>query len=72
MSDLAVHVHLGGARRTAPRCIDLQSMVRISGKSFFYLPAEYAPRSLVMPTCLRATAQYLLQHGGFDQWYMES
>ncbi|KAK0635416.1 hypothetical protein B0T17DRAFT_550153, partial [Bombardia bombarda] len=43
---------------------DLQSLVRLCGKSILYLPSEYAPGSLVLPTCFRATAQYLVQHAG--------
>ncbi|KAK1688007.1 RhoGAP domain-containing protein [Colletotrichum godetiae] len=38
-------------------------MVRLSGKSLFHLPADYATGSLVVPTCFRATAQYLAQYG---------
>ncbi|EFQ29872.1 RhoGAP domain-containing protein [Colletotrichum graminicola M1.001] len=38
-------------------------MIRLSGKSLFYLPSDYAPGSLVLPTCFRATAQYLAQYG---------
>ncbi|KAK3326521.1 hypothetical protein B0H66DRAFT_617555 [Apodospora peruviana] len=41
---------------------DLQSLVRLCGKSILYLPSEYAPSSLILPTCFRATAQYLVQH----------
>ena len=37
-------------------------MVRLSGKSVFYLPSDYTPCSLVLPTCLRATAQHLEQN----------
>lgn len=37
-------------------------MVRLSDKSMLYLPPDYSPCSLVLPTCLRATAQYLAQH----------
>lgn len=59
VSDLAHNlVH----RREAPKMIDLQSMIRISGKSMFYLPAEHAPSALILPTCLRATAHHLAQH----------
>ncbi|RFN45835.1 putative rho-gtpase-activating protein 6 [Fusarium flagelliforme] len=59
VSDLAHNlVH----RRETPKMIDLQSMIRISGKSMFYLPAEHAPSALVLPTCLRATAHHLAQH----------
>ncbi|KAH8772644.1 hypothetical protein F5883DRAFT_663310 [Diaporthe sp. PMI_573] len=39
---------------------DLQGLVRLCGKSFLYLPPEYAPGSLVLPTCFRATAQHLV------------
>lgn len=42
--------------------IDLQSMIRISGKSMFYLPVEHAPSALILPTCLRATAHHIAQH----------
>lgn len=37
-------------------------MVRFSGKSMLYLPQEYSPCSLILPTCIRATAQHLAQH----------
>lgn len=37
--------------------------MRLCGKSFLYLPTEYTPGSLILPTCFRATAQYLVQHG---------
>ncbi|KAH7160330.1 hypothetical protein B0J13DRAFT_433968 [Dactylonectria estremocensis] len=49
-------------RRETPQSIDIQSMVRLSGKSVLYLPSEHAPSALVLPTCLRATAHYLTQH----------
>ncbi|KAI0119312.1 hypothetical protein F4814DRAFT_447125 [Daldinia grandis] len=39
----------------------LQDLVRLCGKSIFYLPTEYAPCSLVLPTCFRALAQALVQ-----------
>jgi hypothetical protein len=42
---------------------DLQELVRLCGSSIFYLPAEYAAGSLSVPTCFRATAQYLVQYG---------
>lgn len=48
--------------REPQRLIDIQAMVRISGKSMLYLPHDFAPGSLVLPTCLRATAQFLSQH----------
>lgn len=37
-------------------------MVRLCGKSLLYLPPEYAPCALILPTCLRATAHFLTQH----------
>ncbi|KAI1500534.1 hypothetical protein F5X99DRAFT_419102 [Biscogniauxia marginata] len=40
---------------------DLAALVRLCGKSIFYLPTEYAPCSLVLPTCFRALAQALVQ-----------
>ncbi|KAI1800973.1 hypothetical protein F4811DRAFT_483082 [Daldinia bambusicola] len=39
----------------------LRDLVRLCGKSIFYLPTEYAPCSLVLPTCFRALAQALVQ-----------
>jgi hypothetical protein len=42
---------------------DLQELVRLCGASILYLPAEYGSGSLTVPTCFRATAQYLVQHG---------
>ncbi|KFA64249.1 hypothetical protein S40285_06744 [Stachybotrys chlorohalonatus IBT 40285] len=60
VSDLAHNlVH---PRREPPKTIDLTDMVRLSGKSIMYLPQEYSPRSLILPTCLRATAQHLAQN----------
>lgn len=45
---------------------DLQELARLCGQSLLYLPTEYAAGSLSVPTCFRATAQYLIQHGGFS------
>ncbi|KAM4065808.1 rhoGAP domain-containing protein [Hirsutella rhossiliensis] len=59
VSDLA---HIIRSRREPPRVICIQEMVRLSGKSMMYLPQDYSPCSLVLPTCLRATAQYLAQN----------
>jgi hypothetical protein len=52
-------------KREPPKTQSLQSMVTLGGKSLLYLPPEFAPRALVLPTCFRATAQYLVQNGGF-------
>ncbi|GAB1314288.1 hypothetical protein MFIFM68171_04498 [Madurella fahalii] len=62
VSDLAMHL-ISGAKRDSLRDEDLQSLVRLCGKSMVYLPSEYAVGPLVLPTCFRATAQYLVQHG---------
>ncbi|RDW88635.1 hypothetical protein BP6252_00667 [Coleophoma cylindrospora] len=42
---------------------DLQELVRLCGISPIYMPEEYAVGGLAVPTCFRATAQYLVQHG---------
>jgi hypothetical protein len=42
---------------------DLIELVRLCGASALCLPAEYAASTLAVPTCFRATAQYLVQHG---------
>ncbi|RDA91810.1 hypothetical protein CP533_2833 [Ophiocordyceps camponoti-saundersi (nom. inval.)] len=59
VSDLA---HMIRSRLEPPRIVFIQDMVRLSGKSMLYLPQDYAPCSLVLPTCLRATAQHLAQN----------
>ncbi|KAK3378206.1 hypothetical protein B0H63DRAFT_398718 [Podospora didyma] len=61
VSDLAMHI-VHPIKRDSLKDEDLQSLVRLCGKSMLYLPSEYAPSSLVLPTCFRATAQYLVQH----------
>jgi len=63
VSDLAIHIMQPILKRDSLKGEDLQSLVRLCGKSILYLPSEYAPGSLVLPTCFRATAQYLVQHG---------
>lgn len=42
---------------------DVEDMVRVCGKSLLNLPAGYSPGSLVVPTCIRATAHHLLYQG---------
>ncbi|EAQ86576.1 hypothetical protein CHGG_07829 [Chaetomium globosum CBS 148.51] len=61
ISDLALRV-VNGTKKDGLQDEDLQSLVRLCGKSKLYLPSEYSPCSLVLPTCFRATAQYLIQH----------
>ncbi|KAI1150922.1 hypothetical protein F4825DRAFT_463008 [Nemania diffusa] len=41
---------------------DLRSLIRLCGKSPLFLPTDYAPFSLTLPTCIRALAQALVQH----------
>ncbi|PSS00776.1 Rho GTPase activation protein [Coniella lustricola] len=54
--------HIAHPKKDSLKDQDLQGLVRLCGKSFLYLPPEYATGSLVLPTCFRATAQYLIQH----------
>jgi hypothetical protein len=41
----------------------LDDLARLCGSSALYLPSDFAARTLSVPTCFRATAQYLVQHG---------
>ncbi|KAG5949174.1 hypothetical protein E4U53_006014 [Claviceps sorghi] len=59
VSELANVIH---CRREPPRVIGLQEMVRLGGKSILYLPQDYSPCCLILPTCIRATAQHLAQN----------
>lgn len=59
-SDLSARVKI---KKDILKDKDLQELVRLCGLSRLYLPAEYAAGSLAVPTCFRATAQYLVQHG---------
>lgn len=43
--------------------LTIDELVKLCGASTLYLPADYSPGTLRIPTCLRATAQYLIQHG---------
>ncbi|KAJ2979016.1 hypothetical protein NUW58_g7312 [Xylaria curta] len=45
---------------------DLKALVRLCGKSPLFLPKDYAPSSLTLPTCLRALAQALVQYVGTE------
>ncbi|KAK7954948.1 hypothetical protein PG988_015642 [Apiospora saccharicola] len=61
ISDIALNfVH--NQRKASLTHEDLRGLVRLCGKSTLYLPVEYAPGSLTLPTCFRATAHYLVQH----------
>ncbi|KAG5970008.1 hypothetical protein E4U58_000860 [Claviceps cyperi] len=59
VSELANIIH---CKREAPRIMEIQEMVRLGGRSILYLPQEYSPCYLILPTCIRATAQYLAQN----------
>jgi len=50
-------------RKDALRNEGLPGLVRLCGTSLLYLPVEYAPGCLALPTCFRATAHYLAQYG---------
>ncbi|KFZ16440.1 hypothetical protein V502_05078 [Pseudogymnoascus sp. VKM F-4520 (FW-2644)] len=58
-----ISLRMAGARKDAFKDRHLAELVRLCGSSPFYLPAEYAPGTLSLPTCFRATAQYLVQRG---------
>ncbi|KAL1841718.1 hypothetical protein VTJ49DRAFT_6692 [Mycothermus thermophilus] len=62
VGDLALHL-VNGAREDNLKGRDLPTLVRLCGKSTLHLPSEYSPGSLILPTCFRATAHYLVQHG---------
>ncbi|KAH8599822.1 hypothetical protein B0O99DRAFT_610278 [Bisporella sp. PMI_857] len=51
------------ARKDILKDKNLQDLVRLCGSSLLYLPVEYATHSLSLPTCFRATAQFLVQYG---------
>ncbi|KAI0852351.1 hypothetical protein F5Y00DRAFT_258758 [Daldinia vernicosa] len=61
VSDVALNL-VHHVKRDELKGENLQDLVRLCGKSIFYLPTEYAPCSLVLPTCFRALAQALVQH----------
>lgn len=42
---------------------DIDDLVLLCGSSVLWLPREYAAATLNIPTCFRATAQYLVQYG---------
>ncbi|KHJ32402.1 putative gtpase gap [Erysiphe necator] len=42
---------------------NLQELGRLCGFSLLYLPTEYSPGGLLLPTCFRALAHYLLEYG---------
>jgi hypothetical protein len=60
VSDLSIRMTV---KKDALKDKELVELVRLCGASALYLPAEYAAGTLAVPTCFRATAQYLVQHG---------
>jgi hypothetical protein len=69
LSDIALgFVH--GSKRDGLRNKDLKTLVRLCGQSSFFLPTAYAPCTLTLPTCFRALAQTLVQHGKFRLEYL--
>ena len=47
----------------------LEELGRLGGLSVLILPPDFAVDKLTLPTCLSATATYLLQHGeSFETW----
>ncbi|KAK8001916.1 hypothetical protein PG991_014138, partial [Apiospora marii] len=61
ISDIALNF-VYNQRKASLTHEDLRGLVRLCGKSTLYLPVEYAPGLLTLPTCFRATAHYLIQH----------
>ena len=64
MSDMALYI--SQPVKDTLKNEDLPGLVRLCGSSLLYLPADYAPGALALPTCFRATAHYLVQHGKRD------
>ncbi|OBT69401.1 hypothetical protein VE03_01229 [Pseudogymnoascus sp. 23342-1-I1] len=58
-----ISLRMAGAKKDAFKDRHLAEVVRLCGSSPFYLPDEYTPGTLRLPTCFRATAQYLAQNG---------
>ncbi|KAI1097018.1 hypothetical protein F5B19DRAFT_435512 [Rostrohypoxylon terebratum] len=60
ISDAALNI-VNHQKKDGLENANLQDLVRLCGKSLFYLPPEYTPCPLVLPTCFRALAQALVQ-----------
>lgn len=54
--------HLRRHKTEIYRPLDLSDMVRLTRKSLLRLPPDYAPFPLVLPTCLRASAQFIAEN----------
>ncbi|EPQ64087.1 Bgt-34 [Blumeria graminis f. sp. tritici] len=59
-SDLSLRLNI---KKDKLKDKDLEELVRLCGASLLYLPTEYSVGSLSLPTCFRATTQYLIQYG---------
>lgn len=53
----------GKDKKDALKNKECDELIRLCGQSVLYLPVEYASGPLNVPTCFRATGQYLIQHG---------
>lgn len=62
VSDFSTRLRL---KRHTLRDKTLRELVDLCGRSLLYLPSDYAASSLTLPTCLRATAHYIVQYGNF-------
>lgn len=58
-----ISLRMVGAKKDAFKDRHLAELVRLCGSSNFDLPTDYAHGTLSLPTCFRATAQYLVQRG---------
>ncbi|OBT77414.1 hypothetical protein VF21_04276 [Pseudogymnoascus sp. 05NY08] len=58
-----ISLRMVGAKKDAFKDRHLAELVRLCGSSNFDLPLQYAHGTLSLPTCFRATAQYLVQRG---------
>ncbi|KAI0157275.1 hypothetical protein GGR57DRAFT_61930 [Xylariaceae sp. FL1272] len=67
LSDVALNLVSNNHKRDVLKDRGLRELVRLCGKSTFFLPSGYAPCSLVLPTCFRALAQELVQNGELPQ-----
>ena len=60
VSDLAA---IGRGKRDSLRGMHLEHMIRLGGVAIFNLPLGLAPGDLLIPTCIHAAAQFLLNNG---------
>ncbi|CCX09633.1 Similar to Probable Rho-GTPase-activating protein 6; acc. no. O43027 [Pyronema omphalodes CBS 100304] len=60
ISDLAA---IGRGKRDSLKGMHLEDMIRLGGVAIFNLPLGLAPGDLLIPTCIHAAAQFLLNNG---------